>query len=537
MIFGGLSHAWWLFSIGALILGGFLFIEWRKERWRNTHFSPEQRQSLFGREFAWNRFVRLLFLSLAVLFFSIALLDPRWGMVNRTERMEGVDVVLVADLSTSMLCEDIGESRLERLRRIVLDLMGRSSGHRLGLVFFASQAYPVVPLTFDYEVISLWLQEANPLLIENQGSDLEDGINKALDLFESAALSHRVMVVLSDGEDMEHQPLRAAARAASRGVQIITVGIGTPAGGKIPLRGTSPQGTTFFTVNGEEVVTHLRSDILKDIANKTGGIFLEGTENASERIMAFIDKLKKNPYGRISYETMMARYQYFLLPALLFWILALFWPSSRAIVMIVAGMLCLTSFETGYSSDGSLATHLYRQGNYEAAREAFQKALVKHPFSPVLRYNLGTTLSHLQEWESAAREFRKLTNSHWRDLDIRSLYNLATTLAAAGDTREAALAYQQLLAKLPSTHPLYTRTIDNLLYLQQPKQHQTTPQSSPSPQNPKNPTNQEKKPQQNPQPNQNQDTEALLNLVKQEERKNMQKLPLGPGNPQSRYPW
>ncbi|MFN3659708.1 MAG: vWA domain-containing protein [Brevinematales bacterium] len=334
MVFGKFSHTWWLAGISLLVLGLFLVVEWQKERWRTQQYSPEQRNTLFGREFAWNRFIKNLFLALSVLFFSFVLLDPRWGMVNRTERLEGADIILVADLSHSMLCDDIGESRLARLQRIVFDLMAKGGSHRIGLVFFAAQAYPVVPLTFDYEVISLWLQEANPLAIENQGSNLEDALRKAMELFEKNTLSHRLIVVLSDGEDMEHSPASVASQIAQKGIYIISIGIGTVEGGKIPLSHEKGKPPVFLTVDGKEVITRLRPDILKEIGQKTGGIFLEGTDNAGEKLASYVEKIKKNPYGKVSYETMRAQYQYFLVPALLLWLLALLWPVKKEISLL-----------------------------------------------------------------------------------------------------------------------------------------------------------------------------------------------------------
>lgn len=536
MVFGLFSRVWWMVGIGLLMLGLFLMVEWQKERWRRRQYSLEQGNTLFGKDFAWNRFVKNLFLALSVLFSSFVLLDPRWGMVNRTERIEGVDIILVADLSQSMLCEDIGESRLERLRRIVFDLMAKGGSHRIGLVFFAAEAYPVVPLTFDYEVISLWLQEANPLAIENQGSNLEDALRKAMDLFEKNTLSHRLIVVLSDGEDMEHHPISVASQAAQKGIQIVSIGIGTVSGGKIPLANEKGKPPAFLTVEGKEIISRLQPEILKEIARKTGGIFLEGTENAGEKLASYVDKIKKNPYGRISYETMQAQYQYFLVPALLLWLLALLWPLKREIplLFLVALFLHITPSE-GFSSEASRGTRLYREGRYQEAKEAFQRALVKKPDSPLLRYNLGNTLYYLEEWDKATKEFAGLTNSTSSDMRIRSLYNMGTTLAASGEKKGAALAYRQLLEEISPRHPLYRKTIENLLYLQQEQSNQSSSQSQnqPSPA----PQKEDKKnqaPQQTPPEG---DTQSLLNLVQQEERKNMQKLPLGGGNPRSRYPW
>ncbi len=539
MVFAAVQWAVVIFGLALVGTGLYVFIEWRKEKWRKHTFSSEQAEALFGSGFGFSRRLRVFFLVLAVLFSSIALLDPRWGTVTRSEAIEGVDVVIVLDVSHSMLCEDIGESRLSRAQKIIFDLMGRGENYRLGLVFFAAEAYPVIPLTFDYEVLSLWIQEANPLAIENQGSNLKDGITAALQMFEKNTLSHRAIVVLSDGEDMEHDPLQVASQATKMGVSLILVGIGTTEGGNIPIRDEHGNLRGVLEVNGKEVHTRLRSDILSKLAQKTGGVFLDASQGNADKIIDHLKKMKKNPYGKMSYETMMARYQYFLLPAVLFWLLALLWPSRRLIFLMSVGLVFFASPKL-YASDASRGTTLYQKQKFEEAREAFQKALVKNPRSQKLRYNLGNTLYQLGEWQKAEKEFTSLTNAPDRQMSLRSLYNLGTTLASAGEKEKAARVYQALLHHLPQNHPLYRPTVSNLLYLQQPpSQQQQQQQQTPSPSDSQEkPQDNQSKPEQkeSQEPPSQQDSQALLNLVQQEERKNLQKIPLSGGR-RSRYPW
>ncbi|URA11078.1 vWA domain-containing protein [Thermospira aquatica] len=541
MVFAATQWAGIVFGFALVAIGFFIFIEWQKEKWRKQTFSLEQSEVLFGRHFPFQRVFRAFFLFLAVLFSSFALLDPRWGTVTRSEAIEGLDVVIVLDVSHSMLCEDVGESRLARAQRIIFDIMGRGENYRLGLVFFAADAYPVIPLTFDYEVLSLWVQEANPLAIENQGSNLKDALMTALQMFEKNTLSHRVIVVLSDGEDMEHDPLQVVSQVSKMGVSLFLVGIGTPQGGNIPIRDEKGNLQGTLELNGKEIHTRLREDILSKLAQKTGGVFLSGNQGAADKIIEHLRKMKKNPYGKMSYETMVARYQYFLLPAVLCWLLALFWPTRKFLLFLVVGTIFF-SFSPFYAHEASRGSRLYKEQKFEEAREAFQKALVKNPRSQKLRYNLGNTFYKLGEFQKSEKEFSALTNASDRTLSLRSLYNLATTLATAGEKEKAARLYQKILSTLSQTHPLYQATVSNILFLQQPESSRQQTQQTPSPSesshnsqtNQSSPSQPEQKePQQLPQP---QDSEALLNLVQQEERKNLQKIPLSGGR-RSRYPW
>lgn len=539
MVFGAYHWLIPIFGVSLVLIGFFLFVEWKKSLWRREIFSREQGNFLFGKEFDWYRFFHIFSVSMATLLLAFVLLDPRWGLVQRTERIEGVDVVLVLDVSQSMLCEDVGESRLQRARQIIFDLMARGGNHRLGLVMFAADAYTVVPLTFDYEVISLWIQEANPLMIEHQGSNLERGIAEALKLFEKNTLSHRVIVVLSDGEDMEHQPLRMVSHASQQGIMIVSIGIGTTVGGKIPLRDERGNLKGFLSQNGQEIVTRLQEDILLELAKKTGGTYIEATRLAGGDLVHFLEKMKKNPYGKMSYEMLKAQYQFFLLPALLLWFLALLSVSMRNVAMLFFLVIVFSLPVSSYAGEASRGTTMYQKHQYEEARQAFQRALVKNPRSLKLRYNLGNTFYQTGEYEKAAVEFCGLTNVDNQELSLRSLYNMSTSLASLGEKEEAVQAYRHLLQRIDSRHPLYQKTIENLLYLQQPSQkqsHFSSGNQSPS-HHQQNPSQQKNSSQEKDRRPQNQDNQALLNLVQQEERKNMQKIPLSGGERRSRYPW
>jgi len=540
MVFGALHWAGFIFMAFVFLYGLFVFVDWRKHKWRSLAFSPEQTSFFFGTTFDFHRFLKLVFLGVSGALFSFVLLDPRWGLIQRTERIEGVDIVIVLDISQSMLCEDTpGVTRLQQARDVVFDLMARTGNNRLGLVMFASQGYPVFPLTFDYEVLSLWLQEANPMMVSDQGSNLEDGIEKALTLFEKNTLSHRVILLLSDGEDLEFHPLKAADHARSLGVQIVAVGIGSLEGAFVPVYNETGQKTGYLTMNGKEVISRLRKDTLSDIVKKTDGVLL--TSRETDRLLGFLNSLKKNSYGKQSYEALQAQFQYFLLPALLLWLLAILWPTRWNLSPLVLCLLVLgITSSPSYGNDASRGTKLYLKGQYEDARNAFQKAVVRNPRSQKLRYNLASSFAQTQEFDKAIAQFASLTNAVSSDLAIKSLYDLGTTLALAGQNEEALSVYRELLSRIQPYHSLYSNTLENILFLQRQQQNQQNQSNSQSSSQQPNQKPRQNKSQSQPQTNQplpqNQNAEAILNLVQQEERKNLQKIPLA-SEKRARYPW
>ena len=214
-----------------------------------------------------------------------ALGRPQFGSRVETVRREGQDIVVALDLSVSMVAEDMAPNRLQKAKYAIADLIARLDGDRVGLVAFAGEAFVQSPLTLDYGAANLFLNAMNPDTISVQGTNLGQAIETALDAFAETDRRHRVLVVITDGEDHEGEVDDAVERALEAGVRIYTIGIGSPEGVPIPDFDAAgrPQGFTR-DADGAVVTSRLDETTLQTIATRTGGVYYraspEGTEMA-----------------------------------------------------------------------------------------------------------------------------------------------------------------------------------------------------------------------------------------------------------------
>jgi len=260
----------------------------------------------------------------------VGLVDIRWGQVWREIPQKGIEVIFVLDVSRSMLAEDVTPSRLERAKQQISDVLDEMRGDRAGLVLFAGDVRQHIPLTNHYEDFRQRLQDVGPHDIPRGGSRLGDAIRVASQSFLTKTLDHKAIVIFSDGEDMESEPI-AAARAAKNddGIRIFTIGLGDELrGARVPGR---KQGT-YLVHQGEPVWTKLNREVLVKVAEEAGGAYVPaGTKQVDmsqvyHRYIASVDRGEFTTARISRYE---ARYQWFLAPAMILLVLEVWlrtWP-------------------------------------------------------------------------------------------------------------------------------------------------------------------------------------------------------------------
>lgn len=220
------------------------------------------------------RILKVVLVVVALLCLLLAIARPRYGTYMQDISTSGTDVYILLDVSRSMLAEDAKPNRLERAKSDIVDLANRLQGDRIGLIAFAGTAVLKVPLTTDVDFFRTELAQVTTDTTPRGGSMIGNAILKALQSMESRFDRQQVIVLITDGEDQDSFPDQAAAAAAERDVQIITVGIGDPdEGGRIPIRGRSG-GLAYLQHNGQEVWSVLREDTLKGLAETTGGAYI-----------------------------------------------------------------------------------------------------------------------------------------------------------------------------------------------------------------------------------------------------------------------
>ena len=260
----------------------------------------------------------LWFVSLTLVL--VALARPQWGSEIETVEQRGVQLMVALDISASMLAEDAKPNRLARAKLEVADLISRLQGDDVGLVLFSGAAFIQFPLTFDYGTARTYLENAHPGMITRQGTAIAEAIDSAVRGFDDQRPSQKVLVVLTDGEGHEGDPVAAAERAADSGVIVYTVGLGSTLGEPIPDPTTS-NGTTRYKRDqrGATVLSRLDETTLREIARAGNGRYFPTNSALSpaEGLAAEISGLQKASFeseleiGRIE------RFQIFLYGALL----------------------------------------------------------------------------------------------------------------------------------------------------------------------------------------------------------------------------
>ena len=218
------------------------------------------------------RYVRLGLLLAGAAGVVLALARPQWGIVREKIEREGVDVVLVLDTSGSMATEDVPPNRFFVARQALASLVARLEGDRFGLVAFEGEAYPLVPLTLDADALGLFLDTMDPGIVPSPGSSVGVGLAKGLQLFVDKDRNNKVMVLVSDGEDLEGEVEEAVRQAKAAGVIVHAVGVGTEAGQPVPDFDRDGRRIGFkHDASGAAVVSRLNPGTLEAVARGTGG--------------------------------------------------------------------------------------------------------------------------------------------------------------------------------------------------------------------------------------------------------------------------
>ncbi len=249
----------------------------------------------------------------------IALVNPKIGIKASTVKREGIDIVFAIDVSKSMQAEDIAPNRLEKSKQIVSQIINQLGADRIGFVAYAGSAYPVLPITTDYNVAKMFLQSMNTDMLSSVGTSLGDAIKISATYFDPKSKTNKLLIIITDGEDHEEQAMEGAEEAKNQGIKIITVGVGTDKGGPIPLRVNGVVDGFKRDKDNQVVVTKLNPEILMAIAKATKGGYVNG--NSTKEVLDFVknalENIQKTEFETTQYTDFNSQFQWFLGLALL----------------------------------------------------------------------------------------------------------------------------------------------------------------------------------------------------------------------------
>lgn len=218
----------------------------------------------------------LVLAAVAALF--IALARPQWGFEWQEVKRSGLDMLIAIDVSKSMLTKDVKPDRLERSKFAVKDVVKKLNGDRIGLIAFSGTAFLQCPLTIDYNGFLITLDDLNVNTIPRAGTSIAAAINEARDIFKGPEKKYKVLVIITDGEELEGDAVSAAKEAAKEGIRIYCVGVGTYEGDLIPTINDNGDRVYLTDKSGSVVKSRLNEDVLKNVALSTGGSYVRATQ-------------------------------------------------------------------------------------------------------------------------------------------------------------------------------------------------------------------------------------------------------------------
>ncbi|MFA5147401.1 MAG: VWA domain-containing protein [Candidatus Omnitrophota bacterium] len=267
------------------------------------------------------RAVKVALLVAAAALGLLALARPQWGFEWEEVKRAGLDILIAQDVSRSMLARDMKPNRLERSKFAIKDLVKRLNGDRIGLIAFAGTSFLQCPLTIDYNGFLLSLEDLNTDTIPRGGTSIESAIDEAMRTFTGTDKKYKVLLIITDGEELEGDAKSKALAAAEAGIKIYCVGVGTAEGDIIPdLDGSGERGY-LEDRSGNVVKTRLNEDILKAIAISTGGSYVRATASEFGVTLLYdksISRLEKRDIDSKMEKRYEERFQVFIAFALLF---------------------------------------------------------------------------------------------------------------------------------------------------------------------------------------------------------------------------
>ncbi|MBO5399124.1 MAG: VWA domain-containing protein [Alistipes sp.] len=244
----------------------------------------------------------------------LAAARPQLGSKLREVKAEGVEMMLVVDVSNSMLAEDFEPNRLERTKYAIQRLFESLKQERVGLVAFAGEPKVQLPITSDYRMAQAFTRRLSTSLVAEQGTAIGRALELAMLSYSSQSERSRVMVLITDGENHEDDAIEAAEKAAAQGIKIYTIGIGTPEGAPIEI-----DGEFVRDEEGEMVVSKLGEQMLEQIAATTSAAYVRATKQSIglEEIVKSINEMERTELTTMRYEEYNEQYQYLVGAALL----------------------------------------------------------------------------------------------------------------------------------------------------------------------------------------------------------------------------
>lgn len=306
----------WLWTLPA-VLFIFLLSSWRKGMEIRRIGEAALVRKLISSFSPWMRLAKRCLLILSLLFIVLGLCQPHFKKKDVLVERKGIDVVIAVDVSNSMLAKDIQPTRLDKAKLELSGLIDKLKTDRIGIVAFAGDAFIQCPLTLDKNAAKLFLNTISPNIVTVQGTDLTKALQVATQAFGEKNEGGKAVILLTDGENLEEDPLDAAKAAFQKGIHVFTIGIGTSDGSTLP----NAYGAQGYKKDrqGQIVLSKLNEPLLKALARNTEGMYYRATrgELETDKLLTQLSRLAQKDFKSQWLAEYEENYQFFLILAIL----------------------------------------------------------------------------------------------------------------------------------------------------------------------------------------------------------------------------
>jgi Ca-activated chloride channel family protein len=444
--------------VAAMALAGVRLARWRLRAQESFAGPQAQRWPVAP---AWPR---LALVVIAALLIVVAAARPQWGSREMTRDTQGIDLVVVLDVSQSMQATDVAPSRIAVAEDQLARLAESMRGSRVGLVLFAGNAILRSPLTSDTLALAELIRRAHrDAGLAATGSGIAAALEQAAKVLEDSETPGKAVIVVSDGEDHIGGYPEKARALREKGIPVYTAGVGTTQGaGLVDTDPRTGRTTPKLDANRRPVVTHLEEASLQTIASEGGGSYVRMSAGAGLSPMRDqLARLEQSPLRSESSSAPIERFQAFIVAALILLVEAWLVPTRflvpararlrRARPYPGLAVVLLLALAIGGCGGDSLrernaaANRLYDEGSYQEALEAYQALLAQRPDVPELSVNAGNALHRLESYERAVAETRRALPPTDDALGAVTYYNLGDHLLALDQLEPAYDAFKSSL--------------------------------------------------------------------------------------------
>ncbi|MGA7275500.1 MAG: VWA domain-containing protein, partial [Candidatus Udaeobacter sp.] len=388
---------------------------------------------------------RILFM-LGVAFIFVALARPQAGFEFQETHRKGLELLFAIDTSKSMLAQDVKPDRLTRAKLAVTDLVAKLNGDGIGLIAFAGSSFLQCPVTLDYDAFQESLDALDVNVIPKGGTDIASAIHEAEAVFKTRTASDKILILITDGEDLGGEAINAAQSAAKNGLKIFTVGVGSTTGELVPV--PSETGETDFVKdeNGKPVKSRLDETTLKKIAESTDGIYQplgaqgEGLMNIYDRGLA---GFKREDLKAREAKVPLEKFHWALLAALACFVGELLIGNRRRVrasnlrpATAAAALIILAGVASTNAALPQSAEQAYQKGDFTKSQRDYAASVAKDPSKAELQFNTGSAAYKAGDYAQAASGFEKSLKTGQVPVQQNAYYNLGNTKYRLGQKTE-----------------------------------------------------------------------------------------------------